>query len=134
MADMCAGLLYRDGCILLCKRTAARTAYPNVWDLPGGHREPGESPIQTLERELQEEIGVMPVRVRALAEYQVADVDAGTAWLLVYLVTKWRGEPENCLPEEHDALAWLTVDQASALELASPLYPDLFHRAARMAG
>lgn len=133
VADMCAGLLYREGCVLLCKRAATRTVYPNVWDLPGGHREPEESPDQTLERELQEELGVTPVRARLLAEYQIADAGAGTAWLLVYLVTEWRGEPENRLPEEHDAVAWLTIDQANALDLASPLYPDLFRRAERQA-
>jgi mutator protein MutT len=131
---MCAGLLYRDGCILLCRRAATRVVYPNVWDLPGGHCEPGESPDQTLERELQEEIGVTPVRARLLAEYQIADAGAGTAWLLVYLVTKWRGQPKNRSREEHDALAWFSVDQASTLDLASPLYPDLFRRAERQAG
>jgi hypothetical protein len=32
---VCGGLLYADGRILLGKRTAARTSYPNVWDMPG---------------------------------------------------------------------------------------------------
>jgi len=131
VVDMCAGLLYRDGRILLGKRVAARAFYPSVWDLPGGHCELGESPDQTLDRELQEEIGVIPVLAQPLAEYQVVDATAGETRLWVYLVIEWHGEPENRLPEEHDTLAWFTVDQASTLVLASPLYLDLFRRAER---
>lgn len=33
--------------------------YPNLWDLPGGGREPGETTFQTMARELQEELGLM---------------------------------------------------------------------------
>jgi len=32
--------------------------YPGHWDLPGGGREPGETPEETLARELEEEFGL----------------------------------------------------------------------------
>jgi len=32
--------------------------FPNVWDLPGGGREGSETPIQTLNREVMEEVGL----------------------------------------------------------------------------
>jgi len=37
-------LVRRDGTlrILLGRRSETRLAYPNVWDVPGGHGEPGE--------------------------------------------------------------------------------------------
>ncbi|GAA1596745.1 hypothetical protein GCM10009804_61560 [Kribbella hippodromi] len=44
------------GCILLVHKT--RGPYTNLLDLPGGRPEPGESWPQTLERELQEELGL----------------------------------------------------------------------------
>ncbi|NDV02737.1 NUDIX domain-containing protein [Pseudoroseicyclus tamaricis] len=31
---------------------------PNLWDFPGGEREPGETPVQTLTRETREELGL----------------------------------------------------------------------------
>jgi len=49
-----------DGRIFLAKRAACHHSYPGVWDLPGGHCEPGESQEQTLTRELQEELGITP--------------------------------------------------------------------------
>jgi len=32
--------------------------YPNLWDLPGGARDPGESPFETVARETYEELGL----------------------------------------------------------------------------
>jgi hypothetical protein len=49
-----AGLLVEAGLVLLCHRSANRRWYPNVWDLPGGHVEKGETPANTLVRELHE--------------------------------------------------------------------------------
>jgi 8-oxo-dGTP diphosphatase len=33
--------------------------YPNLWDLPGGARDPGETPFQTVAREVGEELGLL---------------------------------------------------------------------------
>lgn len=36
-------------------RSPHKRAYPDTWDLPGGHREAGESELGALRRELHEE-------------------------------------------------------------------------------
>lgn len=49
----------KEGKILLTKRHApARPSWHNKWQLAGGAMEFGETPEQTLARELQEELGV----------------------------------------------------------------------------
>lgn len=53
-----AGALVAGDRLLLCHRSPTRRWYPNVWDLPGGHVEAGESEPEALRRELYEEIGV----------------------------------------------------------------------------
>jgi 8-oxo-dGTP diphosphatase len=55
-----AGLIVRDGRVLITQRTATQHQ-PELalkWELPGGKVEPGESPVAALVRELREEIGV----------------------------------------------------------------------------
>ena len=47
--------------ILLVKKT--RGPYTNLYDLPGGTPEAGESYIQTLYREFLEEVGAKPVKI-----------------------------------------------------------------------
>ena len=119
-----AAALVRDGRVLLCHRSPRRAWYPDVWDLPGGHVEPGESAYDALARELREELGVTPV-------------DPGRAWkrvrtpaerLQVWRVTAWEGEPVNLAPEEHDEIGWFTPVQVAGMALALPVYEKWFRR------
>jgi len=125
-----SALLSRDGRILLGKRAATRAWYPDVWDLPGGHREPGETYDEALARELGEEIGVTPLTWAPLAVLHSPDTTPDEAYILhVYSVTAWRGTPRNLLPEEHSEVAWVSIDAACRLSLAHPDYPTLFRQA-----
>src|SRR6476646_6746418 len=56
-----AGILDRRRVLLVSKRAA-----PDVFYLPGGKPEPGEEPVATLARELDEELGVALVRSEPL--------------------------------------------------------------------
>jgi 8-oxo-dGTP diphosphatase len=125
---ICAGgLLVRDNEILLARRSADRTFYPSVWDVLGGHCEPGETPADALVRELREEIGVTP---RAFDEVTVLgepDPAAhGEASYHIFAVTAWDGGEPRLRGSEHSELRWLSLDQALALPLAHPGYGELF--------
>jgi ADP-ribose pyrophosphatase YjhB (NUDIX family) len=51
--------------VLLVRHTYARR---NQWDIPGGFLRPGEDVEAALRRELNEELGVEPVRITPIAE------------------------------------------------------------------
>lgn len=121
---VCAlGILFRDGKILLGKRTKHRTSYPNVWDMIGGHCEGGETLPQTLIRELQEEIGVTPIEFEQISTLFDSNNDHTYH---VFVVTDWQGEPESLQPEEHSMIGWFGINEALELELALPIYRELF--------
>lgn len=113
--------------LLLGKRTADRAFYPGVWDVLGGHCEPGETPEQTLVRELREEVGVTPTAWRSPEKFEerLPNLDE-TLVLHLYVVTAWAGTPHNRTPEEHTEITWVSVEEACRLSLAHPGYLELF--------
>ena len=45
----------------------------STWELPGGHREPGETPMETARRELYEESGAITANIVPLGVYKLFD-------------------------------------------------------------
>lgn len=131
--QICVGALMvrrDDGLrVLLGKRSATQTFYPDVWDVPGGHCEAGETPEQGLVRELEEELGVRPTAWRRLGCFRVPTAGRDRSTVLhLYEVTAWQGTPANRTPEEHAELGWFTVEDACRLPLADPAYRHLLRR------
>lgn len=120
------GLFVRAKRVLLAHRSEQKTWYPNVWDLPGGHVEPGEDSRVALVREMREELGVeinAPIGTPLLRRHD------SEMLFEVWLVESWSGEVENAAPDEHDALGWFELREALAVDLADPEYPALITRA-----
>lgn len=55
--DVAAGLVFRDGLLLITQRRRG-DHLAGLWEFPGGKREPDESFEQCLRRELREELDV----------------------------------------------------------------------------
>jgi len=82
-------------------------------------------------RELQEEIGITPTAWRPLGDLYGTVPGSGESVVLhLYVVTAWTGEPVIRATDEHDDLAWFSVDDACNLALANPSYPRWFRRVA----
>ena len=110
MHDCVGAVLVRGGELLLGRRSADREWLPGMWDVFGGHIEPDESVEDALVRELREELGIEPLRMRHVGELAG---DAPDPWRLrLYAVTAWSGEPRNLQPHEHDELRWCSFADA----------------------
>ena len=103
-----AGAVIRDGSVLLVHRAPWVSAYPDAWDLFGGHVERGEYLEEALCREAREELGIEVRTLRRLG--QIYD-PVEPAVVHVYAVLSWDGEPENAAPEEHTKVGWFGVGE-----------------------
>ena len=116
-----AVILLRPEEMLLCHRAPARRWYPDVWDFPGGHVEPGENPLGALRREVAEELGAELRGVDGGPVLRRVDLQRSLD-LTVWVSRRWRGEVSNMQPHEHDAIGWFSAAQLEELKLADPSY------------
>ena len=109
---MVVGALVRESRVLLVHRRPDKRAYPDVWELPGGVMEPGESELGTLTRELHEELGVQIASGSAshLCRLTVGPSEE-PALLSAWLVRDWQGTPANHAPDEHDDIGWFGLEE-----------------------
>ena len=127
--EVVAALMIQSQKILLGQRSATREFYPGVWDVFGGHVEPGEQLDETLVRELQEELGITPTKWTYLETITLSAASPTDPLIFhLYLVTEWAGTPANRQLEEHSTIGWFSLAEAIQLELADPSYPAMFER------
>jgi 8-oxo-dGTP diphosphatase len=84
------------------------------WEFPGGKIEPGETPEQSLARELGEELCVRA----CIGEFLCStffEADGVSLELLVYRVESIEGE---LTLQEHDEIQWVEPEQLSSYDLA----------------
>jgi 8-oxo-dGTP diphosphatase len=127
--EVVGGVLLDGARVLLCHRRPDRRWFPDVWDLPGGHVEPGESPPTALARECREELGIDVVEATLLTR-----VTDGEVTLSVFLLTSWLSEPANLALAEHDAVRWFAAGDLDDLDLADARYRPLLRDALTRTG
>lgn len=114
--DVAAGLITRpDGSLLLAQRPAGKP-WAGWWELPGGKIEPGETVLEALVRELQEELGINTTQATPWVNY-THEYQQATVRLAFCRVTDWTGDPTGLEDQE---LAW--VDPLAPITVG-PLLP-----------
>ena len=97
-------LIDADGRILLAQRPEGKSL-AGLWEFPGGKVEPGETPEETLVRELEEELGIN-TKIACLAPLTFASHSYETFHLLMplYICRRYEGIPQG---REGQALKWV---------------------------
>lgn len=86
-------------------------AFPGIWDLPGGGREGGESPIACALREVEEEFGLRlgEDRVTSLHRHEGAAAGASPSYFCVAPITP---EEISRIRFGSEGQSWLLMDAA----------------------
>jgi len=105
-------LIVNDGKILLCENLSGKHYF-----LPGGHLEKEESPEIALGRELLEEIGQTPLKIKRVAEIKNSYVDKrGTHDETFYIYLVALADYKNIKSREnHIEFEWVSIDSLSSI-------------------
>ncbi|MFM2484805.1 8-oxo-dGTP diphosphatase MutT [Celerinatantimonas yamalensis] len=110
------GVILKDEQVLIAKRSA-KQHQGGLWEFPGGKVESGESELDALARELEEELGIMIItdhcQKRLEIHHQYSDKAVG---LHIYWVSDFSGEPQG---QEGQLICWV-----SCAQLADYSFPE----------
>lgn len=117
VTEVAAGILLDSQQRFLMGQRPVGKPYAGYWEFPGGKVEAGETLFQTLQRELQEELGIT---IHSSVDLMMIEHDYPHAYVRIHVsvIRDWTGEPTGC---ENQALSWqdLNSDQLSV----DPLLP-----------
>lgn len=111
-----------DGRLLLVRK-AGTTAFMQ----PGGKPEPGETPVQTLVRELDEELGLRLAErdLEPLGEFTAPAANEPGHLVVAHVFRVVIGDQTPLAAAEIEEIRWVSRDEADALEVA-PLAREYF--------
>ena len=108
-------IIKQNGKILMVDRISI----PPGWACPAGHIEEGETPEQTLIKEIKEETNLEVKKYKLLTHEAVNFGTCGRGFTshdwYVYEITDWQGEIK--LSSEHQAIGWKSIEEIKQLRL-----------------
>ncbi|PYX38218.1 MAG: NUDIX hydrolase [Acidobacteria bacterium] len=104
MKRVVAGLIVKEGTILVCQRAKHQTM-PLKWEFPGGKIEEGEQPRYALRRELEEELGIDATIGDEVARIRHEYKSGNSVELRFFVVREYQGQIENRIFKD---LQWAT--------------------------
>ena len=123
-------LVYNEGKYLIEERIREDSSHKDMFIVPAGHVEIGESFEDAMKRELPEEQGIFPKKYIRLDSFKNMSLSGNLYEVEAYLVTEYQGEVINREPQKCK-LHWLSFDEAmEKMDLASSKYMLLLAKSA----
>lgn len=112
--EVVAGIIFnpeRDSVLLSCRTPEQHQG--GKWEFPGGKVESGETLLQALYRELEEELAI---RIPGADSYECIRHDYADRRVRVDFMTvlEYEGEPQGC---EGQQIAWIRLDTLASLDI-----------------
>ncbi len=107
------GIIFKNDKVFICRRKPEKSL-GGYWEFPGGKIEASETPEQSLERELNEELGM---KVTVLEHFANNIHDYGNIKIEL-IAFKCRFIEANFQLTDHDLIEWIDAKDLSNIKLA----------------
>ncbi|TVX99400.1 (deoxy)nucleoside triphosphate pyrophosphohydrolase [Paenibacillus cremeus] len=119
--DVVGAVIFNEKNEVLCALRSQTMSLPGLWEFPGGKIEAGETPEQSLAREIQEELNCS-IQIGDLVADATHEYPNVIVRLITYRATITEGTP---IPNEHEKLIWLPVGEIDTLDWAPADLPTI---------
>ena len=102
----------KDQILLFLRDDIPEIPFPNMWDVPGGHLEPGETPEKCIVREMWEEMDLQLEDFKLFSVQEFDDRIEYTFW------KKKNLDISQITLHEGQRLAWFSKEEVEKTELA----------------
>lgn len=116
--------------LLLEKRRKDEDNYAGLWALPGGHKRRGETFLQTLKREMHEEIGIHIREASYIGAF--SDIDPTSKKLYshhAFLCTQWHNHIAKT--REQEKIKWVALSKYKKLKTIRKIDKRILRKAAK---
>jgi putative (di)nucleoside polyphosphate hydrolase len=134
-ASVGAMLVNKAGKVLVLQRADVAG---EAWQMPQGGVRRGEDLQQALQRELLEEIGILPEHFKLIAvctewlAYELPEAyrneKVGRGQIQKWFLCRFQGEPDAIKPDGIEFVAYKWVQQSRLLDLADPFRRPIYER------
>lgn len=119
--DVVGAVIFNEQNEVLCALRSQAMSLPGLWEFPGGKIESGETPQESLIREIHEELDCT-ITVGDLVADATHEYPTVIVRLITYNASIVDGTPT---PKEHERLLWLPIEQLMKLEWAPADLPTI---------
>ena len=113
--EIAVGIIRSQDCQIFITQRGEDSHLAGFWEFPGGKIETGETPYQTLEREIAEEVDIHIHQAQFLKTFEHSYEDHDIT-IHAYLVEEWDGVP---FAKEGQPSRWIDQEDLNADE-----FPD----------
>lgn len=119
--DVVGAVIINEEGKILCALRSSQMSLPGMWEFPGGKMEQGETPEETLVREIREELEC-EIEVGEFITDDVYEYPSVLVRLITYFAKVTDGVP---VPKEHERLEWVDRGELLKLEWAPADIPTI---------
>ena len=114
------GVIAYGNRVLIVQRASDEEAYPDLWEVPSGKKEPLEKVTDAVLREVKEETGLTAeiIKMVDVFNFSVEKPDETRDVTQINFLLKLIGNSEVKLSNEHQNFAWITKDEINNYNLS----------------
>tara|TARA_Y100000310_G_C20577526_1_gene761193 strand:+ start:768 stop:1172 length:405 start_codon:yes stop_codon:yes gene_type:complete len=101
-------VIFKDNKVLIVKKNDNEDVNPNTFDIPGGRLEFGEKPVDSLKREVREEVGLEVDVIRPSRVWSLVKDDKFQLVGVTFLCRYTSGNV--ALGDEHNSYIWVDMN------------------------